>query len=160
MESSNEERAIKEEISSKPTFVDSRQMPHFAKMPRFKLPGRLVRATICSDSFDPNDGGNNSDSDDDDVPIWARFVTSRKQNNKWSEGTCLLDEEKASSKRVGYESLFKREASSAEQGEKGSVIGARTCLIYTVLLGGCVVLGMYFIYVWKHSTSLQRAVHV
>ena len=47
MESSNEERAIKEEISSKPTFVDSRQMPHFAKMPRFKLPGRLVRATIC-----------------------------------------------------------------------------------------------------------------
>ena len=167
MSSIAEERDTQSMISLKSTSVPS--APRRWTMPKYKLPGRLVRATICSDSILPEDGGDDEDYDDDDDDddaentIWNMFVNShglgnKKDSNGWKdEYSFLLDPSiKGSTKEVKYESFFRLEQpksrAAAPIGESFSV---KTCIIYTLFSASTLAMVLYFIWVWKHSTALQ-----
>jgi hypothetical protein len=168
MSSVVEERDAQNMTSLKSTSVPS--APRHWTMPKYKLPGRLVRATICSDSIVPGDGGDDEDyydddDDDDDVvnTIWNRFINSHelgttKDSNGWKdEYSFLLDpSRKGTTKEVKYESFFRLEqpksSAAAPIGESFSV---KTCIIYTLFSAATVAMVLYFIWVWKHSTALQ-----
>lgn len=132
------------------------------KVFNFKLPGRLVRATICSDSSVPGDGNNSDEDDDDDYTestIWARFVKQKESQRRWNnESSSLLKDPEGGTSNIGYESLFNGIDSAAgpDSIEKVRLLWTRSCMVYTFLSVSFVLIALYFVYVWRHSFAFQR----
>ena len=132
------------------------------KVFNFKLPGRLVRATICSDSSIPGDGNNSDEDDDDDYAestIWARFVRQKESQSRWNnENSSLLKDPERGTKNVGYESLFNGidSATGPDSIEKVRLLWTRSCIVYAFLSVSFILIALYFVYVWRHSFAFQR----